>query len=125
MAGHIAWLGIGIVAAIKIALVKKSLVHIVLVSLQVEAVRRRVLAVLAGENLWASYFCFDGGIDNICNPRIFLLLRLFFLLWKQSMFSPLMPFKSSRLQGFKVTSMTTEYFLFQFDFRKVGLVGVN
>ena len=125
MAGHIAWLGVGIVTAINITLVKKSLVHVVLVPLQVEAVRRRVLAVLAGEHLWTGFFCFDGGTDNICNLKLFLLLLFSFLLLKQSMFSPLMPFKSSHLRGFKVTSMTTEYFLFQFDFRKVGLVGVN
>ena len=88
--------------------------HVVLVSLQVEAVRRRVFAVLAGEHLRAGFFSFDGGIDNICNLKIVLILLFSFLLWKQSMFSPLMPFKSSRLRGFKVTSMTTEYFLFQF-----------
>ena len=82
MAGHIAWLGVGIVTAINITLVKKSLVHVVLVSLQVEAVRRRVLAVLAGEHLWAGFFSFDGGIDSICNFDFVLLFLFSFFLWK-------------------------------------------
>ena len=33
--------------------------HVVLVPLQVEAVLRRVLAILAEEHLWAGFFSFD------------------------------------------------------------------
>ena len=80
MAGNIAWLGVGIVAAINITLVKKPLVHVVLVSLQIEAVLRQVLAVLAGEHLQAGFFSFDGGIDDICNLNFFLLFLFGFLL---------------------------------------------